>query len=1725
MLGSDSGSSDLSDGSSLSSDNSSGSETELQHTPNQHQQQRKRQQQQQKMLLNTTRAPPQPTAPSIPRPNQRTSHSGFSSASSSSAVSDNDLDSDGSSDDDTNGRRKPDAPISLSASQAVYTNENINRSMKLSPANSKFSSTTALNTTRGRGRGRGRGRAPSSGHGSRGYNASTEASTVIDFDDLSAPIEEPSSIDADLPSTALSGSTSQKRKKKETAGKNKTSKSTSLSDSTGKKQKQGARKVGRPKSVAKNVYCICREPYDGVEFMIACDRCEEWFHGRCIGMKPQEAKKSSHYYCDTCQRIRRILGVSTTDEELSKPARNKQLAENQTSVRTESSSAKAKPKQPSFKIKLKPAAAIATSPRISTINIASYADSFPQTAREFSSTSAKASNNWAGEFDDTEESHLEIDDISAIDAVHSTGNPSLLSNSSPSAVARIVASTNEEDDEDVCPVCDFQCTCNASDDRVETPMLAKSEPTIDIAHANSATKVPFQPAAVATPTQDTVDQAFYRSLKNPMSTPTNRKRSSVASRGGKGIGKAPFPTPADSRYSHLGHGKSRKGGKAAMRQFDGGLGSESEISDDSSDAGEMGSIGIGAGRYSKSSGSRVIAHGDDYQGASGVDRSLSSSNSLSDQEADEVQHSFKKERLQSRVLITAAHNNSLQTAEYQPVISKKRGPGRPKKQKDPIIVSREDEMALYTPAVVARKLAGPFPSKTESMRPPVKIGARTEVPFIAYDPEVAEDVMALNAIDSNSSDEEYDTSPAIVMPFSDETSSEIISENSLFGDGDLSDELSGDLSDVLSDDFADFSDDDSLDFGGSSSDNDETSSNSSSSSPREFNYSDMEEQDESLVDSDSSINSISSDDSDTSDSSIESENEIYLQDMSDEEDEAIIFEHDEELIDDEELLRLEEEEERLFLSKAHALHDVFSEEDSDLDRNPFESSDEDDQDEDDDRVFDGDDDDAYSDDYSDDYYDEEFDEMNEQAIIAQLRGIQTDIQAVMMIPPEQQEQLLLLQHYEEIHRQQQEQQSQQPPPRNSPMNEIALDGAATEHNGSMVELLAGTELLPAFDIHVPDLDAVSEQLAASLASSIAESMAGSLAASQARNESLFSTTDAAANDMGTTNGMSDAISSSTDITTFDASTPSVSPESSNLLWATLLPLSPSDTSIPTPANTPIPQRVGAGASPPLSTVSIVEEQKRTQMLGHANTTLSPVKAQTLPTSASYKPLTSLVAAPTIGGRPVQPILPKLAPGETLSDLSPFAKVVPAGSLDISRLPTEGPPAFKETTQKALSGLGSGGDDDASGDTTDDASPDMHGSGFRKRKGSELTSNEGKRRRQSIVISKGRARSVDLSGMQEVQSLSLAAHSDLRGEMMESSTSISLSSTPSSNPMTPLDVATTGVDSSPSSLTPAVSSPLPPNIFDFSKGAMPFMDPSARILTPTSTALKHALRTRKRNIKNKELKQVDVMPMDDLLDTSALYGRSSSRSPSPDRTAAGGDTEMSQTILKDLSRWERVPIGTFRRSRRPSSPYVGLQGALKTGNVTMPATLLAGHQQHQQQLIQESHRAHRTAVVSGKHRLPSSSDVLTLPRRLEADLNAGLGIGIDDYTGSISKSRLNADVMTDSSQLPSSACPTPLHSPLFSATVASSRVHHHSSGEPIVLRDDQIEKSGSVSAAPAALAATATTTTVHIDQDDGVRGEDVSHLELDIGKEMDGFHERLLLAKSKSSGYGGSGGGD
>ena len=45
-------------------------------------------------------------------------------------------------------------------------------------------------------------------------------------------------------------------------------------------------------------YCLCRNPYEG--FMIACDGCEEWYHGLCVGISEVQANRCEKYLCIRC---------------------------------------------------------------------------------------------------------------------------------------------------------------------------------------------------------------------------------------------------------------------------------------------------------------------------------------------------------------------------------------------------------------------------------------------------------------------------------------------------------------------------------------------------------------------------------------------------------------------------------------------------------------------------------------------------------------------------------------------------------------------------------------------------------------------------------------------------------------------------------------------------------------------------------------------------------------------------------------------------------------------------------------------------------------------------------------------------------------------------------------------------------------------------------------------------------------------------------------------------------------------------------------------------------------------------------------------------------------------------------------------------------------------------------------------------------------------------------
>uniref|UniRef100_A0A8B9RA92 Bromodomain PHD finger transcription factor n=1 Tax=Astyanax mexicanus TaxID=7994 RepID=A0A8B9RA92_ASTMX len=62
---------------------------------------------------------------------------------------------------------------------------------------------------------------------------------------------------------------------------------------------------------AEELYCICRTPYDEAQFYIGCDRCQNWYHGRCVGILQSEASHIDEYICPQCQSTQDAMTVLT----------------------------------------------------------------------------------------------------------------------------------------------------------------------------------------------------------------------------------------------------------------------------------------------------------------------------------------------------------------------------------------------------------------------------------------------------------------------------------------------------------------------------------------------------------------------------------------------------------------------------------------------------------------------------------------------------------------------------------------------------------------------------------------------------------------------------------------------------------------------------------------------------------------------------------------------------------------------------------------------------------------------------------------------------------------------------------------------------------------------------------------------------------------------------------------------------------------------------------------------------------------------------------------------------------------------------------------------------------------------------------------------------------------------------------------------------------------------
>jgi hypothetical protein len=50
------------------------------------------------------------------------------------------------------------------------------------------------------------------------------------------------------------------------------------------------------------LYCVCKQPYQEGQEMIACDSCDDWFHFSCINLPKTRAKKIDKYICPLCEQ-------------------------------------------------------------------------------------------------------------------------------------------------------------------------------------------------------------------------------------------------------------------------------------------------------------------------------------------------------------------------------------------------------------------------------------------------------------------------------------------------------------------------------------------------------------------------------------------------------------------------------------------------------------------------------------------------------------------------------------------------------------------------------------------------------------------------------------------------------------------------------------------------------------------------------------------------------------------------------------------------------------------------------------------------------------------------------------------------------------------------------------------------------------------------------------------------------------------------------------------------------------------------------------------------------------------------------------------------------------------------------------------------------------------------------------------------------------------------------
>lgn len=100
------------------------------------------------------------------------------------------------------------------------------------------------------------------------------------------------------------------------------------------------------------LWCICRKPYDR-RFMINCDSCDEWFHGKCVNVTKVQGRKmeklKQEWFCQSClegfknniskedlKKVAEIKRIKLEEEELNSRKNSKSSRRQKSNVRENS---------------------------------------------------------------------------------------------------------------------------------------------------------------------------------------------------------------------------------------------------------------------------------------------------------------------------------------------------------------------------------------------------------------------------------------------------------------------------------------------------------------------------------------------------------------------------------------------------------------------------------------------------------------------------------------------------------------------------------------------------------------------------------------------------------------------------------------------------------------------------------------------------------------------------------------------------------------------------------------------------------------------------------------------------------------------------------------------------------------------------------------------------------------------------------------------------------------------------------------------------------------------------------------------------------------------------------------------------------------------------------------------------------------------------------------------